>query len=252
MPKLYELVAVEANLKGQALKCRGELVTTMEKKRHLFQQKLITHIPDGEGEPEVKEQSDIQTTVRKEVEWLGKIATKAIDVSFAIDHANTLAKGDIVLEDGTVVAKDVPTTALLQLEHRVKEVLEFIKAIPTLDPAKGFAPDPAHEAGIYKARDVRKPRTEKREDFNVIVPATKEHPAQVAKTSKDVRIGIIQELEWSALITPADKAELLERGEAMLRGVTQARSRANGQEIDVATHKIGKAMWEHIFHPLLA
>lgn len=251
MQKLHELLAVDSNLKGQAQKCRAELQHTMEKKRHLFQEKLVTHVPDGEGSlPEVKEQSDIQTTVRNEVDWLGKIMAKAIDVSFAIDRANTIAKADIVLEDGTVVAKEVPATALLQLEKRVKETLEFIKQIPTLDPAKGFAPDPAREPGVYKAREVTKVRTEKREDFNVIVPATKEHPAQVARTVKDVRIGTIQELEWSALITPAEKAELLERGEAMLRGVTQARSRANDQEIDVGVHKIGKLVWSHIFQPL--
>jgi hypothetical protein len=251
--KLHELLAVDANLKGQAVKCRTELQATMEKKRHLFQEKLVTFTPDGENkQPETKEQSDIQSTIRKEAVWIAKIIVKSIDASYSIDIANTQAKADIVLENGEVIAKDVPATALLQLEKRVKEVQEFLKAIPTLDPAKGFAPDPAREAGIFKARDVSKTRTEKIEEFVTIVPATKEHPAQVAKINKDIKVGTILEQEWSALITPSEKADLLERGEMLFRAVTQARSRANDQDIDVKSHKIGKTLLDYVLQPLLA
>lgn len=249
--KLHELLAVDANLKGQATKCRTELQGTLEKKRHLFQEKLVTFTSDAEGgKTETREQSDIQTSVRKEVAWLSGIITKSIDASYAIDIANTLAKADIVTEDGVTVAKDVPATALLQLEKRIKEVLEFTKLIPTLDPAKGFQLDATREAGIYKAREVNKASTQKQEEFVTVSPATKEHPAQVVKVTKDVKIGNILEQEWSALVTPIDKADILERGESLLRAITQARSRANSQEIDVATHKIGGSLLEFIFKRL--
>lgn len=251
--KLHELLAVDANLKGQATKCRTELQGTLEKKRHLFQEKLVTFTPDAEnGKAETREQSDIQTSVRKEVTWLNGILIKSIDASYAIDIANTLAKADIVLDNGEVVANDVPATALLQLEKRVKEVLEFVKFIPTLDPAKGFALDADRGAGIYKAREVTKASTQKLDDFVTVAPATKEHPAQVVKVTKDIKIGTILEQEWSALIMPIEKADLLERGEELLRAVTQARSRANSQEVDVATHKIGGSLLDVIFKPLIA
>jgi hypothetical protein len=251
MSKLHELLAVDANLKGQAQKCRTELQSTLEKKRHLFAQKLVTFTPLAEGAPaETREQSDIQTTVKKEVEWLSNIIKKAVDASYAIDIANTTAKADVVLEDGTTLLKDVPATALLQLEKRVKEISEFIHTIPTLDPAKGFEPDTSREAGIYKAREVLKSSTQKVQEPLTLSPATKEHPAQVQLVTKDVKVGTIQELEWSSLITPALKADLLERSEALFRAITQARSRANDIEVDAKSHKIGKVLLGYVFTPL--
>jgi len=251
MAKLHELLAVDANLKGQAQKCRTELQSTLEKKRHLFAEKLVTFTPLAEGAPaETREQSDIQTTVKKEVAWLTNILVKAIDASFAIDIANTSAKADIVLEGGDVLAKDVPATALLQLEKRVKEFSEFIHTIPTLDPAKGFEEDSSREPGIYKAREVLKSSTQKVQEPLTLAPATDKHPAQVQLVTKDVKVGTIQELEWSSLITPALKAELLERSEALFRAVTQARSRANDTDIDTKSNKIGKMLLEYVFSPL--
>lgn len=251
MAKLHELLATDGNLKGQAQKCRLELQATLEKKRHLFEEKLVTFTPLAENTPsETREKREIQSTVRKEVDWLSSILVKSLDAAYAIDVANTEAKADIVLEDDTTLAKAVPATALLQLEKRMREVLNFVKAIPTLDPAKGFKLDAAREAGIYVAREVTKASTQKVQEPLVLLPPTKEHPGQVSLISKDVKVGTILEQEWSALITPAIKAELLERGEALLRAVTKARARANDHEIDPKSNKIGHKLLEYIFQPL--
>ncbi len=251
MSKLHELLAVNSSLAGQAQKMRLDLQATLEKKRHLFSKKLVTFTPVTEdGKVETREQSDLQTTVKREVDWLTGIIVKAIDSSYAIDNANTLAKADIVLEDGTILVKDVPATALLQLEKRVKELSEFIHAIPTLDPAKGFSEDFTAGGGIYKARDVQKDSTRKVEEFVVVVQPTKEHPAQTAKVTKDIKAGTILEQEWSSLITPALKAELLTRAETLFRAVTQARSRANDTVVDTKTNKIGETLLGYIFEPL--
>jgi hypothetical protein len=255
MPKLHELVAANVSLQTQAQKLRLELQSTFDKKRHLFASTLATLTPLAEGsEVEVRAQSDIQSTVAKEIEWLmNTVLVKAIDSGFTIDHTNTLAKADIVLEDGTVFAKDVPATALLQLEHRLKEMSELIKTIPTLDPAKGFTLDKSAGEGIYKAREIVKPSTKKDQHPLVLVEATKEHPAQVQLVTEDVKVGVIREQEWSSLITPATKADLLERAENLFRVVRQARSRANDHQIDkegVQTQKIGEKLLRHIFAPL--
>lgn len=253
MAKVHELLAVDSNLKGQANKNRLDLQNTFDKKKQHFGEKLITVTALTEGAlPETREQSAIQTTVRKEMAWISGFLSKAIDASFAIDIANTYAKADIVLEDETTLVKDVPATALLQLEKRVKELHELVGTIPTLDPTKGFKLDPAREAGIFVAREVVKDKTEKVEEFPIIVPATKEFPAQVAKVNRDVKIGIIRELEWSSLITPAMKADLLDRVEILLRAVTKARSRANDADIDVKLNKIGKKLLDYVFEPLNA
>jgi hypothetical protein len=227
-------------------------MNTFEKKRHLFEQKLVTFKPSEEGAPAVTEaQSDIQTTVRKEIDWISGILTKDIDLGYQIDLANTKAVADISTEDGEVIAKAIPATSLLQLEKRLKQVHELIVAIPTLDPAKGFAPDAARDKGIYKARDVNKTRTKKVPKVLVKYQATKEHPAQTEVIGEDVPVGTILEQEWSALLTPVMKGDLLERCEILTRAVKRARSRANEIDMDVATNKIGKRLLDYVFKPLL-
>jgi len=251
MPKLHELLAVGTNLENQANKTRTDLMATFEKKRHLFEQKLVTFKPNEEGATPVTEaQSDIQSTVAKEVEWISQILAKNVDVGYQIDLANTLAKADIVTEDGQTVATGVPATSLLQLEKQLKQVHELLVSIPTLDPAKGFSQDEQREKGVFKARDVNKSRTKKLPKVVVLHPPTKEHPAQTQLLQEDVPVGTILEQEWSAMITPATKSDLIERCEVLTRAVKRARSRANEQELDVASHKIGKRLLEFVFKPL--
>lgn len=251
MSKLHELLAVNTNLENQGNKTRAELMTTFDKKRHHFGEKLVTFKSNAEGAtPVTEEQSDIQTTVHKELEWISGILTKTIDVGHQIDVANTQAKADIVTEDGTAIAKDVPATSLLQLEKQIQKVHELLVTIPTLDPAKGFAQDTSREKGIYKAREVTKNRTRKEQRPLVLYPATDKHPAQTQLVTEDVPVGTILEQEWSALLTPATKGDLLERTEILLRAVKKARARANELDIDVTTQRIGKTIFDYLFAPL--
>lgn len=253
MAKLHELLAVESNLSTQANKTRGELIETFHKKRHLFEEKLTTFTPNTEGAVPVKEaQSDIQSTVGKEISWVSGVLAKALDVSHQVDVANTLAKADVVTEDGDTVLKDVPATSLLQLEKRIKEVQDLVSAIPTLDPAKGFRSDEQKEKGIYQARAITKARTKKVPQVLELAPATKEHPRQTQVYMEDVAIGTIQEQEWSAMLTPAIKSDLLGRCDVLLRAVRKARAKANEVEVEVAGNKIGKKLLDFIFQPLTA
>lgn len=253
MSKLHELLAVEGNLANQATKTRTELMATFEKKRHLFEEKRVTYTPHAEGsKPTTEEQLDIQSSVGSEIEWISKILAKALDASHHIDIANTLAKADVVDEEQQTILKDVPATSLLQLEKRLQEVHALILSIPTLDPAKGFQPDVDRPAGTFKAREVTKTRTKKTARPMVLYEATKEHPAQVKEIVEDLPVGDILQQEWSSLITPATKSDLLERCDMLTRAVKRARAKANEQEIDVKNNKIGQKLLDYIFQPLNA
>jgi hypothetical protein len=245
--KLHELLAVENNLETQAAKTRTDLMATFEKKRHLFAEKRVVFIPSEEGKPQVTEsQSDIQSTVMRELDWVSTNIQKALDASLRVALTNTTARASIVIEDTNImIAKDVPATALLELEKRVAELHALVGAIPTLDPALGFVEDPARGAGIYKAREVNKTRSKK--DVRIIVKyaATKEHPAQTELLPCETPIGTLQEQEWSSLITPAQKAEMLDRVERLLRATRQARSRANDCEVPQAA--IGGTLLRYVF-----
>lgn len=249
MPKLHQLLAVEGPLKGQATKVRTELKATFSSKRHLFGSKLVTFTPLAEGaSPKTEEQLEIQTDVPKELAWISNILAKALDASYNIAEANTAARADVVLDDDmqTVLLQGVPATALLELEKRCSEIKELAEAIPTLDPAKGFKPDPDKGAGIYRAREEVRDRTKKVKKILVKYPATKEHPAQTEVYDADEVIGTLRTQEWSGLLTPASKAAILERVETLQRAVKSARAKANEAEIAL-DKKIGEALLKYIF-----
>lgn len=146
-----------------------------------------------------------------------------------------------------VFLEKLPATELLQLEHQLDDLFEFAKTIPTLDPALGFEPDTNRQDGVFKARDVVKPRTKKVETNVVVIQPTVEHPGQWTKMTEDVVIGTTLQQEWSSLITIKRKGEILDRIEDLLRAVKSARARANEQEVDVAKNKIGQKILDFVF-----
>jgi hypothetical protein len=251
MSKLHELLAVGTNLENQANKTRADLITTFDKKHQLFGQKLVTFKSNEEGVAAVtEEQSDIQSTVTKELDWITGILGKDIDVGHQVDVANTLAKADIVTEGGDVIATGIPATSLLQLEKHLAKVHELLVTIPTLDPAKGFVADTTREHGVYRAREVVKNRTKKVNKPLVLYPATDKHPAQTQLVTEDVAVGTIHEQEWSALLTPALKGDLIERCEVLTRAVKKARARANETDVDVKGCNIAKSLFDFLFAPI--
>jgi hypothetical protein len=246
MGKLHELLAVEQPLKKQAAATRADLINTFTKKHHLFGEKRVTFTSRDEGaQPVTETQSDLQTTVRRELKWIADLWEKSVDTSLQVAYGNTFAVADVLLEDGTTLAEGVPATALLELEKRAGEIHGLVSAIPTLDPAKGFKEDPDRGVGVYRARDDNRVRTKKITRPMVKYEATKEHPAQVDLVQEDVAIGTIRAQEWSGLITPGDKADMLARAEELRRALKTARSRAN--EAPAATETVGAKVFGFVF-----
>lgn len=255
MSKLHELLAVETSVKQQADAKRTDLTATFQNKRHLFTKKITSYSPFVETEvdkPMEETESDIQTSVMKELGWISDGLGKSMDVGFQIDSANQLAKADVVLEGGEILLKNVPATFLLQLEKRLKDVLDLVKIVPTLDPAKGFAPDDQQGKGVYAARPIVRYRAKKTPRSFVKYDATDKHPAQVEFYHEDVPTGEIKVQEWSSLITPVMKADILDRVEELTRAVKKARAKANEMDIDVQSKKVGKSIFEYILAPLQA
>jgi hypothetical protein len=249
MPRLHALLAVESSLKTQANAARSDLANTFDKKKHHFTETRTTFKPYAENEPDVVEQQlDLQTTVPGEIEWLTPFLVKAIDAGYQVDEANSVARADVVLEDGRTLLTGLPATALMQIEKRLNELHEFVTQIPTLDPSKGFREDPDFSKPyVYKARDVQNPRTKKETKHIVVVPPTDRHPAQVVSSVEDVPIGMILKQEWSGLITPARKGLFIERVEELTRAVKQARSRANEIEVETKKLQIGATLLGYVF-----
>jgi len=249
MPKLHELLAVEGQLKGQAQATRTDLRATFEKKRHLFEKKILAFQPLEENMPVVIEQhSELESTVPKELDWIADVWRKALDVSYQVAEANTKARADVVLDDGTVLLTNVPATALLELEKRSAEIQELVTAAPTLDSAKSYVPDPDAGAGVYKAREVRTQRTKKAQRVLVLLQPTPEHPGQAQVISEDVPVGTVTAQEWSSALTIVQKADMLERAESLRRAIKAARMRAN--EVSLESDKlptVGDKLFNFVF-----
>jgi hypothetical protein len=249
--KLHEFLGAQKQVFGQAEKVRTDLLATFDKRKHLFGEGLKQFQPDGEDKkPVIEAQSTLQTTIPQELRWMQPIIAKALDSEATIDQGNTVAKADVVLDDDSVLLRDVPATQLLQLDKRLGELHQFVTAIPTLDPAKGFTRAKDRGVGVYQAREVTKRRTSKEQTPLVLAPATEKHPAQVQLITKDVEIGTIIEQEWSGLLTPATKAKVLERLEELRRAVKQARARAN--DVIVEEQHIGDKLLGYVFAPVYA
>lgn len=251
--KLHALLAVYSNMRGQATKLREELQNTFKTKRHLFEGRQKTFISNDENTaPVIADKSTIQTSVKEELHgWLLPKLAKYMDLGYRIDIGNTIAKADIETEDGETLAYDVPTTTLLQLEKQIEQIRDLISIIPTLDPAKEFSPDAESGAGHFKARDVTNPRTQKGKRVYTLAQATDKFPAQTQLVDEDIVIGKVLQQEWSALITPAKKAELLDRAEILYRAIAAARSRANEQPLEGVKDKaIGSKLLDYVFRPL--
>ena len=246
-PKLHELIAVRNSTRAQATKTATDLMNTFEKKQHHFTARIKTFTPDGEdAQTKTEEQLELQTTVRKELDWIKEFMVKAIDISNSVNTGNRTAQADIVLEDGSILATGVPSTTILELEDVLEELRKFTDKIPTLDPSKGFKPDPDKGKGVYVSREIEKTRTQATKKIYVLYPHSDKHPAQTQLVDEQVPIGKIREQEWSSMLTPAEKGDILDRIEKLIRAVKKARSRANETEV-LVVNKIGEALLSYAF-----
>lgn len=247
--KLHEILGSQKQVFNQGEKVRSDLLNTFAKQRHLFSETLVKFTPNAENAPTVIEsQSKLQSSVAEELRWVSETLAKVYDSEATIDEANTKARADVTLPDGTVLLVQVPATQLLQLDKRLSELLALLQMVPTLDPAKGFSPDANAGFGVFQARIVRKSRTKKEQVPLVLYPATDKHPAQTQLIQQDVVSGTIEEQEWSSMLTPAMKAKILERVEQLRTAVKQARARAN--DIKVEPVQIGRKLLDFVLAPL--
>jgi len=247
-PQLHELLAVEGDLKGEKTKIGDEALTVFSKKQNLFQGgiRVLEMFDDARKEEEAagEERQEIVTTVAKKLAYVSKSFVRFWDAKLQKEAANQKAKADIVI-DSTTFATDVPVTFLLAMEDQLKQLRKIYDVIPTLQPGIEWQPDPQKGEGYWKtAHPTTKHKTEKMVQSKIIVPATKEHPAQIREWSEDRPVGKYVQEGWSGMIPPAEKSKLLGNIDKMLRAIKKARQRANNQE--VTRLSIGQQIFDFI------
>ena len=243
MGKLHELLAVEANVKGHGDRVMKETIVNFQKKSHLFKGKTRRYQSvNDEGEIFPDEDVEMETTVPARLAYTCDAVIAAVDATYQKELTNTKAVADIEL-DGEKLITGVPATALLTLEGKLKEIRAVVERVPTLEPGKGWSKDEAQD-NTWKSKEVTTVKTKKIEDFKTVAPATKEHPAQVAKVVRDETVGHWTTVEISGEITSDAKMQILTRIDTLLREVKKARARANAQEVE--NEVIGKKLIDYI------
>lgn len=248
-PKLHELIAVEGELEGTAKKIIDEASVTFSKKPDHFlsmrrEVRMLSDAPEAIAENTV-EMTALTTTVGDKLDYVGSHLIRYWDAVLQKETTNGHAKADLVV-DGTVVGKDLPATFLLGMENRLKAVRAMYEDIPTLAPGKTWIPDETNALkGVFLVRDddVRV-RTKKLAKPVVLYQATKEHPAQVKEVVEDVPVGHVTVRNWSSMISPADKSDMLGRIDKLIRACKKARQRANSTEVVRMT--VGKVLIDFV------
>jgi len=255
-PLLHEILAVEQEVKAKAERARNQLIETFRSKQTHFTGIRRTFRPfsvdekSGElGGERLEAETRLAKTVHEELAAALREVGKAVDLGFQLDEANTRARADIVV-DGEVLIADVPATFLLQLERRLKEVRAVFKEAPTYDPVRLWSVDPsADKKHVLRAEPVTTIRKQRSRKYNVMVEATKEHPAQVDIVEIDDPVGEIRSYEWTGMLSTGKKSALLEHVDRLLGAVKQARSRANTVRVD-KTKQMAKKIADFLLAPL--
>lgn len=248
MAQLHELLAIEGDLKGEKNKVREETLVVFNKKPNLFLGaiRILEMFDESRKEEEAAgtERQEITTTVPKKLKYISAAFTRFWDAKLQKEAANQEAKADIVI-DSVTFAKDVPVTFLLGMEEELKQLRIVYDGIPTLQPGVDWVKDTQKGPGYWKAlHPTVKHKTEKTFLSKIIVPASKEHPAQIREWSEDRPVGRYNTENWSGMISPAEKSNVLSKLDAILRACKKARQRANNQE--VKNIAIGKQIFDFI------
>lgn len=233
--QLHESIAVREGLKTQAAQVMGGEIDNFNKKAHLFRGLRTTFTGNAENaQPVVEADEPLNAVVQENLEYAIQHFCKSMECELQVEEGNQRANADVVV-DGVTIFKDAPATFLLQLEKRLNDVMRVFQAMPTLDPALGFAPDAAAaKRGTFVSRPQVRKRTQKVAEVLVKYQATKEHPAQTEIVTMDKDVGLIETVHLSGMLTPHDKANRIQRLEKLMRAVKKARSTANRVEVKTA------------------
>src|SRR5687767_5696985 len=125
MPKLNQIIAIQAGKKSQAKDTLTEAYHQL-KKPELLNGIVRTYQPRDEGgEPQPDERKMVQLKVNETIRQVMRDLVEMFDIVATQDWANSTAKADVVV-DGHKLLRDVPVTHLLFLEKQMVDLRTFI------------------------------------------------------------------------------------------------------------------------------
>lgn len=243
MAKLNQILAVEKGIKSRVYAEVSELHKASQKP-DLFNGFSKTYEPnDDDGERLASEKKRVQYVATEVLRQAERGLGELMQIEARKDYTNCTAIASVVL-DGQTIIKDAPATFLLFLEKQLTDLRTFIDKLPILDESEVWSKDV--NSGLYKTESLRTHRTKKKQKPIVLFPATPEHPAQTQLITEDEIVGFWNQVKISGALPKPDRQKLVERVEALLLAIKQAREAANMQD-EVKVGDVGSAIFDYLF-----
>jgi hypothetical protein len=192
------------------------------------------HQPDGDFPQQFEAGKKPEYNATLQLSDLRRMLTRLIDLTATKDTADTEAKADVVLSDGSTLLEDVPVAHLLWLEGKLTNLVTVLRAIPVLNPAETWLPrekDDGLGRGVRRTAPEIRPSREKVTEWKQIVPATDKHPADVRQVSNDIRTGTWTNVRFTTAFPAEQKDQIVRNCEIVLEAVKQAIPVANKLEV---------------------
>jgi len=241
---LGQILGIEQGVKASAERAFTNAYHQLQRTAQMGGLSRTYEPKDDEGDRLPSEQTLVQIRVHEAIKDVIDNLTAKLDVVATKDDANTIARADVVMEDGTVLLEGVPGVTLLFLEKQLVDLLTFVRKIPTLEPGYMWTWDTATESYVTDP-PVQTVRTNKVPKNHVLAGATDKHPAQVQVFMEDIPVGTWTTRKYSGAIPASELHTYIRRVEELQRAVRFARERANATV--VVDRKIGKAFLEYVF-----
>lgn len=241
-PKLNQIIAVEKGVKSSTEGRITKIQRTLAKPELLQGIARSYQSRDDEGEQLPGESKLVQVRVKEEMKQIGEALTELFDTTGTKEWANQVAKADVVV-DGAVLVSGAPVSYLLFMEKQLVQLMDIVRALPTLDPADKWTWDPNTDS--YATEPIKTTRTKKIPRNHVKAEATEHHPAQVEVFQEDVIVGTWSTIKFSGALPAIEVKAMVQRIEKLQRAVQFAREEANGLEIE--RQKVAAKVLDYIF-----
>lgn len=245
MPKLHELLAIEADRGNAADSIMAEAIVTFSKKTDHFEGlvRTVSYLNEGRSGENTSEEKALITTVDAKLGHVAGIVGRFYDVLLQKETTNGEAKADLIV-NGKTIGTGLPATFLLGMETRLKKLRELLLLAPTIAPGIVWADDASRGKGVFRSPPKTTFKTEKQVKYIELSPATDKHAAQMKDWTEDVNVARVDTTQWVGAWSVSRKAEVLDKVDELLVAVKQARQRANVAEVKPAA--IGKAIFDYL------
>lgn len=239
MGKLHELLAVEATVVQGADKLIGETNKKFGSHTEFFTgnirklERLNESPEDSAIEESQYRMKALPTNVPETVSYIAPFVASMLNTKLAKHMANQHAVADIMLDD-VVLLSDVPVDFLLDMEKFLPKWRDLFARMPTLDPSRKWE---VVSAGVWRAAETTNTSQTVKTMYPVVMQeATKEHPAQIKESNRDVVVGLFKQTDFSGAATSQQKADAMKLCDDLLVAVKKARMRANSVEVVMTNH----------------